>query len=80
MPRTRTLQEVQFLEYFRHIDKNARKRLTMHPKYYLFDTSVVNAINGRSFFIPWNLPTTWVERFNVHGSRLKHPNWLLTKG
>jgi hypothetical protein len=23
---------------------------------------------------------TWVERFNVHGSRLKHPNWLLTKG
>jgi len=23
---------------------------------------------------------TWVERFNVHGSRLKSPNWLLTKG
>ena len=23
---------------------------------------------------------TWVERFNVHGSRLKNPNWLLAKG
>lgn len=28
--------------------KSARKRLTMHPKYYLFDIGVVNAINGRS--------------------------------
>jgi predicted AAA+ superfamily ATPase len=28
--------------------KNARKRLTMHPKYYLFDIDVVNAINGRT--------------------------------
>ena len=27
--------------------KSARKRLTMHPKYYLFDIGVVNAINGR---------------------------------
>ena len=23
---------------------------------------------------------TWVERFNVHGSLLKSPNWLLAKG
>jgi hypothetical protein len=23
---------------------------------------------------------TWVERFNVHGSGLKSPNWLLAKG
>lgn len=28
--------------------KSARKRLTMHPKYYLFDIGVVNAINGRT--------------------------------
>jgi len=70
MPRTRTLQEVQFLEYFRHIDKNARKRLTMHPKYYLFDTSVVNAINGRSFFIPWNLPTIQLGHANDSLPRL----------
>lgn len=27
--------------------KSARKRLTMHPKYYLFDIGVINAINGR---------------------------------
>ncbi len=27
--------------------KSARKRLVMHPKYYLFDTGVINAINGR---------------------------------
>jgi len=29
--------------------KSARKRLTMHPKYYLFDIGVINAINGRTF-------------------------------
>ena len=23
---------------------------------------------------------TWVERFSVHGSGLKRPNWLLAKG
>ena len=28
--------------------KSARKRLTMHPKYYLFDIGVINAINGRT--------------------------------
>ncbi|MBW2106629.1 MAG: ATP-binding protein [Deltaproteobacteria bacterium] len=28
--------------------KSARKRLTMHPKYYLFDIGVLNAINGRT--------------------------------
>lgn len=28
--------------------KSARKRLTKHPKYYLFDIGVVNAINGRT--------------------------------
>ncbi|MCD4754755.1 MAG: AAA family ATPase [Deltaproteobacteria bacterium] len=28
--------------------KSARKRLTIHPKYYLFDIGVVNAINGRT--------------------------------
>ncbi len=27
--------------------KSARKRLVMHPKYYLFDTGVINAVNGR---------------------------------
>jgi predicted AAA+ superfamily ATPase len=27
--------------------KSARKRLTMHPKYYLFDVGIVNAISGR---------------------------------
>jgi len=27
--------------------KSSRKRLVMHPKYYLFDTGVVNAVNGR---------------------------------
>ncbi len=27
--------------------KSARKRLIMHPKYYLFDTGVINAVNGR---------------------------------
>ncbi len=27
--------------------KSARKRLVMHPKYFLFDTGVINAINGR---------------------------------
>ena len=29
--------------------KSARKRLTMHPKYYLFDIGVINAINGKIF-------------------------------
>jgi predicted AAA+ superfamily ATPase len=29
--------------------KSARKRLTKHPKYYLFDIGVINAINGRTF-------------------------------
>ncbi|MBW1741496.1 MAG: ATP-binding protein [Deltaproteobacteria bacterium] len=28
--------------------KSARKRLVMHPKYYLFDIGVINAINGRT--------------------------------
>ena len=28
--------------------KSFRKRLTMHPKYYLFDIGVINAINGRT--------------------------------
>lgn len=28
--------------------KSARKRLTMHPKYYLFDIGIINAINGRT--------------------------------
>ncbi|MCK4390906.1 MAG: ATP-binding protein [Desulfobacterales bacterium] len=28
--------------------KSARKRLTMHPKYYLFDIGVINAVNGRT--------------------------------
>jgi predicted AAA+ superfamily ATPase len=27
--------------------KSARKRLTMHPKYYLFDVGIVNALSGR---------------------------------
>lgn len=27
--------------------RSARKRLVMHPKYYLFDTGVINAVNGR---------------------------------
>ncbi len=36
--------------------KSARKRLVMHPKYYLFDTGVVNAICGR------------IELSNVKGS------------
>jgi len=27
--------------------KSARKRLTMHPKYYLFDIGIVNALSGR---------------------------------
>lgn len=29
--------------------KSARKRLVMHPKYYLFDIGVINAINGRTY-------------------------------
>jgi predicted AAA+ superfamily ATPase len=28
--------------------KSARKRLTVHPKYYLFDLGVINALNGRT--------------------------------
>lgn len=28
--------------------KSARKRLTMHSKYYLFDIGIINAINGRT--------------------------------
>jgi len=28
--------------------KSARKRLTMHPKYFLFDIGIINAINGRT--------------------------------
>ena len=27
--------------------KSVRKRLTMHPKYYLFDVGIINTINGR---------------------------------
>ena len=30
--------------------KSARKRLVMHPKFYLFDIGVINAVNGRIFF------------------------------
>jgi predicted AAA+ superfamily ATPase len=29
--------------------KSARKRLMIHPKYYLFDIGVINAINGRIY-------------------------------
>jgi hypothetical protein len=42
----------------------------MYPKYYLFDISVVNAINGRSFFIPWNLPTIQLGHANDSLPRL----------
>ena len=39
-----TLVAIKLEPYLR----SARKRLTMHPKYYLFDIGVVNAINGRT--------------------------------
>ncbi len=38
-----TLITVKLEPYLR----SARKRLVMHPKFYLFDTGVINAINGR---------------------------------
>lgn len=39
-----TLVAIKLEPYLR----SARKRLVMHPKYYLFDIGVVNAINGRT--------------------------------
>lgn len=39
--------------------KSARKRLTMHPKYYLFDMGVINAINGRTSFSSVKSPTIY---------------------
>ena len=45
--------------------KSARKRLTMHPKYYLFDIGVVNAINGRT-----SVPS--VKGTTVYGMLFEH--------
>ena len=45
--------------------KSARKRLIMHPKYYLFDIGVVNAINGRTALPP-------VKGTSIYGMLFEH--------
>ena len=45
--------------------KSARKRLTIHPKYYLFDIGVVNAINGRT-----SIPS--VKGSTIYGMLFEH--------
>ena len=45
--------------------KSARKRLTMHPKYYLFDIGVINAINGR-------ISPSSVKGTNTYGMLFEH--------
>ncbi|MFH1146772.1 MAG: ATP-binding protein [Pseudomonadota bacterium] len=43
--------------------KSARKRLVMHPKYYLFDTGIINAINGRTSTLSMKGATTYGTLF-----------------
>ncbi len=45
--------------------KSARKRLVMHPKYYLFDTGVINAICGR-------VALASVKGSNTYGMLFEH--------
>ena len=45
--------------------KSARKRLIMHPKYYLFDTGIINAINGRISIPP-------VQGSTIYGMLFEH--------
>lgn len=45
--------------------KSARKRLVMHPKYYLFDIGVINAINGRTYI-------SSVKGSSVYGMLFEH--------
>jgi predicted AAA+ superfamily ATPase len=45
--------------------KSARKRLTIHPKYYLFDIGVINAINGR-------ISPSSVKGTNTYGLLFEH--------
>ena len=45
--------------------KSARKRLIMHPKYYLFDTGIINAINGRISMSP-------VKGSTIYGMLFEH--------
>jgi len=39
--------------------KSVRKRLTMHPKYYLFDVGIINTINGRVSMSSVKVPTVY---------------------
>ncbi|MDD5452150.1 MAG: ATP-binding protein [Desulfovibrionales bacterium] len=39
--------------------KSARKRLTIHPKYYLFDLGVINTLNGRTSVSSVGGPTVY---------------------
>jgi predicted AAA+ superfamily ATPase len=43
--------------------KSARRRLTMHPKYYLFDLGVINAATGRGSVSPVKGTTTYGTLF-----------------
>ena len=45
--------------------KSARRRLTMHPKYYLFDLGVINAATGRGSVSP-------VKGTTVYGTLFEH--------
>ena len=45
--------------------KSARKRLIMHPKYYFFDTGIINAINGRISIPP-------VKGSTIYGMLFEH--------
>jgi len=45
--------------------KSCRKRLTMHPKYYLFDIGVINAINGR-------ISVSSVKGSTIYGMLFEH--------
>jgi predicted AAA+ superfamily ATPase len=45
--------------------KSARKRLTMHPKYYLFDIGIVNALSGR-------ISPSSVRGTNTYGMLFEH--------
>ena len=45
--------------------KSARKRLTTHPVFYLFDTGVINALCGR-------LETSFQQGTSLHGRLFEH--------
>lgn len=45
--------------------KSARRRLTMHPRYYLFDLGVINAVSGRVSVSP-------VKATTVYGTLFEH--------